>query len=251
MIRIEPDPEALALTAAGLVAQAARAAAAERGRFTLAVAGGDTPRPAYRCLADPALAAGVPWPDVHVFWGDERCVRPDDPSSNERAVREALLDRVPVEPHHVHPIRCGGDPERAAESYEALLRATFTDRAGPTFDLVLLGLGENGHTASLFPDDPALDETTRWVVPVRVPGQPFARVTLTAGVLNRSRSVVFLVSGAAKAAVLQRVLEGPRQPTELPAQRIRPRYTEPLWLVDAAAAERLEAPAGTGGEERP
>jgi 6-phosphogluconolactonase len=251
VIRVELGPEALALAAAGLVAEAARAAVDARGRFTLAVAGGSTPLPAYRRLAEPALATGVPWPDVHVFWGDERCVPPDDPSSNQRAVREALLDRVPVEADHVHPIRCGGDPERAAATYEALLRTTFPDATGPSFDLVLLGLGENGHTASLFPGDPALAPSRRWVLPVRVPGQPFARITLSAELLNRARAVVFLVSGEAKAAVLHQVLEGPPRPAVLPAQLIRPHRTEPLWLVDRAAASRLAPALEATGVLRP
>jgi 6-phosphogluconolactonase len=251
MIRIEPDPETLSLAAAGLVADAARTAVAGRGRFTLAVAGGTTPLPAYRRLADPTLASGVPWPKVHVFWGDERCVPPDDPSSNERAVHEALLDRVPVPADHIHPIRCAGDPARAALAYDALLRSFVADSDGPTLDLVLLGLGENGHTASLFPGDPALQETSRWVVPARVAGQAFARVTLTAGVLNRARAVVFLVSGSAKAGVLRQVLEGPRRPERLPAQLIRPRFTQPLWLVDAEAASQLSDAKDSRQEDRP
>ncbi len=251
MIRVEPDTEALARSAAELIAACARDAVRARGRFTVAVAGGGTPLPAYRSLASPALAGTVPWPEVHVFWGDERCVPPDDPSSNERTVREALLDRVPVPADHIHPIRCAGDPARAALAYDALLRSFFADGDGPTFDLVLLGLGENGHTASLFPNDPALHETATWAVGVRVPGQPFARVTLTTAVLNRARSVVFLASGEAKAAVLLRVVEGPNRPEELPAQLIRPRFSEPRWLVDAAAASRLAATGGGATEGRP
>jgi len=251
VIRVEPDREALARTAAELIAACARDAVRARGRFTVAVAGGGTPLPAYRSLASPALAGTVPWPGVHVFWGDERCVPPDDPSSNERAVREALLDRVPVPADHIHPIRCAGDPARAALAYDALLRSFFADGDGPTFDLVLLGLGENGHTASLFPGDPALQETSRWVVPARVAGQAFARVTLTAGVLNRARAVVFLVSGSAKAGVLRQVLEGPRRPERLPAQLIRPRFTQPLWLIDAEAASQLSDGKDSRRGDRP
>ena len=251
MILVEPDPDALARRGAELIATAARDAVRAHGRFTLAVAGGGTPLPAYRQLASPDFAATVPWAEVHVFWGDERCVPPDDPSSNERAVREALLDRVPVAAAHVHPIRCDGDPARAALAYDALLRSSFTDSDGSTFDLALLGLGENGHTASLFPGDPALHGPGRWAVDVHVPGQAFARVTLTPGVLNRARAVVFLVAGETKAGVLQRVLEGPRCPEVLPVQLIRPRLGEPTWLADAAAASRLTDAKDSRQEDRP
>ncbi len=231
-LRVYPDAEALSLAAAELFA--ARAAPST-GRFAVALAGGQTPRRTYELLTQAPLRERVPWARLHVFWSDERCVAADDPRSNECMAREALLAHVPIPSAQVHPIACAGDPFAAAGRYEALLRATFAP-AAPRFDLVFLGLGDDGHTASLFPGSPALHEKARWAVAARAPGGGPWRVTLTAPLINQAVLVAFLLSGASKAPALRAVLQGPRDPARWPAQLIRPVAGEVLWLVDAAAA---------------
>jgi 6-phosphogluconolactonase len=233
MIRVCRNAAELADVAAELIVATAREAVLARGRCAIALAGGETPRAAYRRLA----TAPVEWARCDLFWGDERCVAADDERSNYRAARLALLDAVPAQ---AHPIECAGDPEAAARRYEAALRAHFG--GGPCrFDLVLLGLGADGHTASLFPGSAAAAERERWVVPVRVAGQPYARVTLTARAINAARTVLFLVSGAAKAPALHRVLEGPRDAAPAPAQLVHPEEGRVVWLVDEDAAHLLSA----------
>lgn len=236
MIEIFPSPEALAdAVARQVVAQGARAISAT-GRFTLALSGGSTPRAAYSRLATGDLVHQVDWRLVHVFWGDERCVPPDDPRSNYRMAKEALLDRVPIPAHQIHRIRGEDDPEQAAAEYERELHALL---GGEGLDLVLLGLGEDGHTASLFPRQASVHERTRWVVAVPAPEATMWRITLTPAVLNTARNVTFVVSGASKAARLQQVLRGPFTPDALPAQAIRPLQGRLTWMVDEAAAGRF------------
>jgi 6-phosphogluconolactonase len=250
MIRVFPDGSSLSRAAAELFVRQAGDAVGERGRFSVALAGGHTPADIYRLLAQPPLSREVDWQRVHVFWGDERCVPPDDPRSNARMARETLLDHVPVPAEQVHPMVCHRLPigslgqasrqtaRQAAVRYEALLRDFFGPN-DPAFDLVLLGLGENGHTASLCPYSPALRETERWAAEVDVADQDYHRMTLTAPLINRALLVAFLVSGAAKSAVLKEVLTGPDDQLRLPAQLIRPRGERPLWLVDKSAAAGL------------
>jgi 6-phosphogluconolactonase len=235
MIQIFPDRESLSLAAALLFMRQAKQAARARGRFSVALSGGETPRRTYELLGGPALRRQVPWGQVHVFWGDERCVPPTDRRSNARLAREALLDHVPIPAAQVHPIRCDALLRAGAREYEARLRAFFAGRP-PRFDLVLLGLGENGHTASLFPGTAALTERRRWVAEVHLAGQDLDRVTLTAPLINWAALVAFLVAGAAKAMVLREVLQGRRQPRHLPAQLIQPQRGQLLWLVDQEAA---------------
>ncbi len=225
-----------------LVAQA-RAAIDERGRFLLALSGGETPRPLYELLATPAFAARVDWPRVRVFFGDERCVPPGDRDSNYRMAREALLGRVPIPDENVHRIRGEDEPRRAAEAYEAVLRRELgaADDGAPArgFDVTLLGLGSDGHTASLFPGTAALVERRRWVVENHVPGARESwRITLTPLLLNASREVAFLVAGEGKAAPLAAVLEGPADRAP-PARLVRPVDGTLRFLVDAAAAGAL------------
>ncbi len=237
---VYPDLEALSRAAAELFVEQARQAVASRGRFSVALAGGRTPLRTYEPLAEPPSRDPVPWDRVHVLWGDERCVPADDPRSNARMARRALLDHVPIPPGQMHPISCGQEPRAAAERYEGVLRAFFAE-GPPRFDLVFLGLGENGHTASLFPRTPVLEERQRWVAEVFVAEQGLFRVTLTAPLLNQAALVTFLVSGAAKAAVLREVLDGPDDPQRLPAQLIRPTNGSVRWLVDRTAG-RLGCP---------
>ncbi len=249
MLEIFTDAEALSRGAAALFVHLAERAVATRGRFVVALSGGGTPRRSYELLAEPAFAARVAWPLVHVFWGDERCVPLDDPLSNARLAREAWLDQVPIPAAQVHPIGCQANPADAARQYEDELRHFF--RGGPPrFDLVFLGLGENGHTASLFPGSAALAEQERWAVEVYVPDQDLYRVTLTLPVINGAAVVAFLVAGAAKAQVLSQVLDGPRDPQRLPAQLVNPRSGERRWLVDREAAALLSDVDLGGGQPR-
>jgi 6-phosphogluconolactonase len=239
MIQVYPDLESLSRAAAARLVRQAEQAIAARGRFSVALSGGRTPRRPYELLGQAPWKDQGPWDRVHVFWGDERCVPLTDARSNARLAREAWLDRVPIPGGQVHPMECGAAPAAAAARYEALLREFFGG-GPPRLDLVLLGLGEDGHTASLFPGSPVLHEQQRWVAQVYVAGQEFHRVTLTAPILNQAAAVVFLVAGKSKARVLREVLQGAYDPGRLPAQLIRPEAGELHWLVDAAAAAALE-----------
>lgn len=266
-VAIFADAFAVARAAAEQVVQLAAQAAAARGRFSVALSGGSTPKALYELLATDEYARCIDWSTVHVFFGDERCVPPTDPQSNERMARVALLDRVALPPANVHPMRCADDAARAAAAYEHKLRSFFAaaalagatppvagadarhgagasaDALAPprTFDLVLLGLGANGHTASLFPGLSAVREMERWVVAEYVAEVGQRRMTLTAPAINAASAVTFLVTGAEKAAVLRRVLEGRRDVDVTPAQAIAPQAGGRLrWLVDAAAAASLK-----------
>lgn len=262
LVVVMPHHEDVALAAATAVAAEARQAVRNRGRFSLALSGGSTPRRTYELLAQASLLDDVPWSSTHIFWGDERCVGPDDPRSNERMAREALLDHVPVPPWQVHPIRCGlqsglevsGEPDAeqrargAAESYDRLLR-----EQDATMDLVLLGLGEDGHTASLFPGSDALYEDERLAFPVlqenagRTSGSVDGRlwrVTMTASFINQAAAVFFIVTGAAKAEVLRALISGEVESDSslepLPARFIRPSDGRLCWFLDEEAASRLD-----------
>lgn len=239
MIRVYDDLGAMSRSAAGRIADLADRAVADHGRFTVVLSGGQTPRLTYELLAQPQFRDRVPWRQIHVFWGDERCVPPNDEQSNERMAREALLAHVPIPPEHVHPIDCSREPAQSAAQYEAFLRKFF-EGGSPRFDLVILGLGDNAHTASLFPDTPVLDEEKSWAAAVQPKGVAIERITLTAPVLNQAASIVFLVSGASKAEALRNVLEGKHDPHRLPAQLIKPVDGEVVWLVDRKAAALLK-----------
>jgi 6-phosphogluconolactonase len=239
LLRIVPDPPTLARLAADLVVTSATEALAKRHAFHWVLAGGETPRLAYELLAEPAQARRIDWSLTQVYWTDERCVSPDDPRSNYRMAREALLAHVPIPPGHVHRIRGELGPEAAAEAYENGLRRGWTHP--PEFDLVLLGLGSDGHTASLFPRSEALSEAERWACGVRVASQPEARVTLTPMALSGGRVVAFLVAGAAKAPALEGTLAATgREPSpDWPATSIRPASRRVHWLLDRSAAARV------------
>lgn len=241
-IRVVADADALMRAAADEVTRCARDAIAASGRFLIALSGGSTPGRLYALLASEAWAGRVDWPRVHIFWGDERCVPPDHPESNYRTAREALLDHVPISPAQIHRMRGEDDPPHAATAYETALRAiAVDDLRSPRFNLVLLGLGTDGHTASLFPNTPAVREQQRWAIAHQVAAEPPWRITLTPVVLNAAAEVLFLVSGADKAAALHRVLEGPLQPDLLPAQVVAPIGGRLQWLVDKPAASLLQA----------
>lgn len=241
MIRVFADAEDLARGAAAFLAERIRAAVAVRGRASLLLAGGETPRRTYERLAEEPFRGAIPWDKIHFFWGDERCVSADDPLSNQRMARASLLDRVPVPPENIHALTCAESPEQAAATYQRELQDHFIVDP-PRFDLVLLGLGADGHTASLFPGAAALAEPTRWTAVVQRPGDAFHRITLTLPLLNRGRVILFLVTGEAKAAVLAEIFrgEGPH-----PARQVYPDHGELLWYIDRDAATRLRFPPET------
>jgi 6-phosphogluconolactonase len=227
--------EAAAAEFANLAAEAVRA----RGRFCVALSGGSTPRGLYSLLASGAIPS-IPWDKILFFWSDERHVPPDHPDSNYRMAREAMLSKVSVPEEHIFRILGEeNDAEAAALAYEETLRKVFALQPGefPRFDLILLGLGTEGHTASLFPGSPALNETKRLVAANWVEKLKTDRITFTFPVLNHAACVMFLVSGADKAEILEQILETPGE--ELPAQRVHPANGRLFWLEDHAAAAKL------------
>ena len=240
MVTVYPDHLSLVDGAAAFIAGLAAESIAARGRFTIALSGGSTPRPVYARLAAADCAERIDWRQVHVFFSDERCVPPDDAASNYRMAREALLDHVPLPPDNVHRMRGEEDPPLAALAYEQDLQRSFRRSAVPAFDLICLGMGDDGHTASLFPGTAALRERERWVVAHYVEAMLAWRLTFTAALINAARHVVFLVEGAGKSETLWRVLAGPYQPNVLPAQLIQPISGQVHWLVDAAAAAKIK-----------
>jgi 6-phosphogluconolactonase len=236
-----PDQRAFIDGAADFIVDRATEAIADHGRFTIALSGGGTPRPIYARLSSTGYRDRIDWSKVHIFFGDERCVPPDDAlaGSNYHMAREALLDHVALPAENLHRIQGEINPAQAALSYEQELRQLFRTSTFPAFDLICLGLGDNGHTASLFPGTAALRERERWVVAQYVEVMTTWRVTFTAPLINAARHSAFLVEGAGKADVLWRVLAGPYQPDVLPAQLIQPVSGELHWLVDAAAAAKI------------
>ncbi|MFQ5802337.1 MAG: 6-phosphogluconolactonase [Candidatus Methylomirabilales bacterium] len=241
--------------AANLYVQLANEVISSTERFAVALSGGSTPKALYALLASDQYRQQVPWSKVHVFWGDERCVPPDHPDSNYRMTRQSLLDKVPIPEENIHrmPVE-RGDHCRAAAEYEETLRSFFQIAAGeqPHFDLILLGMGADGHTSSLFPWTAALAETERLITSNYVEKLGTYRLTLTAPVINRAANVVFLVSGETKASVLREVLEGAYEPQRLPSQLIRPVKGRLLFIVDRAAAGKLaRAGGGRDGKPRP
>lgn len=239
----------LVRTAATDIVNAARAAVAARGVFSIALSGGATPRLLYEALASPAIAAEAPWEDMRFFWGDERHVPPDHPDSNFRMAREALLDHVPVPPQNMHRIIAElPNADTVAVAYADDIRQSFEldeslglngQVALPRFDLILLGLGEDGHTASLFPHSPALAERKRLVVANPVPKLGTTRITITLPVINNAARVWFMITGGSKARVLRDVIEGPYDPERLPSQYVNPTDGELVLLLDATAAAEL------------
>ena len=246
-LQVFPSVDALATRAADLFAQAARDAIAARGRFAVALTGGSSPEGTYRRLAQAPFLAQIDWANVFVFLGDERFVPYGDERSNYGMCRDLLLDHVPLAPEQVFPIPTGTTtPEGAAAEYAQTLARVFDRPAGgppPALDLILLGMGEDGHTASLFPGHPSLSVTDRWVVsspPGTLP-PPVDRVTFTFPVLNAARRVLFLVNGAKKAVPVRDVLEGGAGMQDRPAAGVRPSAGDVTWLLDEAAASLLTA----------
>jgi 6-phosphogluconolactonase len=251
VVRLFPDAEALCRAAAEEFVRRAAEAVAARARFTVALSGGSTPKRLYELLAEPPLRSQVDWGRVEVFWGDERCVPPDNKDSNYHMAQEAMLSRLPIPAGRVHRMEAERpDLDAAARNYQAGLARAFgvpEDGDPPAFDLILLGMGPDGHTASLFPETAALGETGRWVVPNYVPKFAANRLTLTYPVLNAAREVLFLVAGADKVQRLAEVLEGPSDWNRLPSQGVRPEAGSLAWFVDRAAAAGLTLPAAQPG----
>src|SRR5688500_17689742 len=220
-VDVRADTADLIVAAADRVVDLAAAAVASAGRFVMALSGGSTPRALYARLASPACATRIDWAKVHLFWGDERCVPPEHADSNYRMARETLLDKVAIPAANIHRMRGEDEPAVAAIAYEAELRSTLPT-VRPRFDLVLVGMGDDGHTASLFPGLKAVRETVRWAMAEYVAAVAMWRLTLTPVALNGAAHVLFLVSGADKSTMLRRVLEGPAHPDALPAQVVQP-----------------------------
>ena len=244
VVRAE-DAEGVCEQAAQEFLRLAEESVAARGRFAVALSGGSTPRALYQLLSGQPNRGRVDWSSVEFFWGDERSVPPDDEASNIRMVREAMLQTLAVSEAQNHRMEAEReDFDAAAREYqETIARVLQVSATGPPppLDLVLLGIGPDGHTASLFPQTKALDETTRWVVPNEVPQLNTRRMTLTVPMINAARSVIFLVAGEKKASLLAEVLYGPSQPDQLPSQLVAPVSGRLTWLVDEAASRKLPA----------
>ncbi|WP_165865965.1 6-phosphogluconolactonase [Lucifera butyrica] len=224
--------------AASMVADQAKTAIARHGSFHLVLSGGTTPRHTLERLAEPPYATGIPWNKVHIFWGDERWVPPDDSRSNQHMARTALLDHVAVPAGQIFPIPYRQSPEEAAEGYESTLRRLF-GKQPPRFDLLFLGLGTDGHVASLFPGTDAVMEQRRWVCHTQTQGPAADRITLTFPVINRARTIIFLATGEEKAPKVREILAAAGVPPRLPAQLVHPVNGEIYWLLDQAAASLL------------
>ena len=241
-IVVLPEPRALAEAAAQKFISLATEAISRQDYFTVALSGGSTPQRMYMLLGEPVFFAHIDWAKVHLFWGDERCVPADHPDSNYHLTRLALLDRMQIPAENIHRVPVELEPALAAKNYAAELKRFFHSTDFPRFDLILLGLGEDGHTASLFPGSPALSEKKLWVVAVEhdTPPPPLIkRITLTLPVINAARQVIFLVSGVGKAERLKRVLSEPQKPNLLPAQLVKPAQGKLTWMIDREAARNI------------
>jgi 6-phosphogluconolactonase len=242
---IVADAEALAREAAGLVINILHSAVTSRGVASVALSGGSTPIRMGELFTQEPWTSQMPWPSIEFFWGDERTVPLESNENNAGVAMRGSLNQVNVAPGRVHPWQTELDPETAAANYAALLGERLPLANGlPRFDLVLLGMGGDGHTASLFPNTAALTETSRTAVANVVPQLDTTRLTITAPVINNAETVVFLIAGAGKADRLAEVIDGPSDTTRLPSQLIRPENGRLIWLLDEAAASRLNAVNG-------
>jgi 6-phosphogluconolactonase len=238
IIKTYPSADQLAQAAALHFIECAQEAISEHDYFSVALAGGSTPRAMYQYLATVELVPRVQWEKVYVFWGDERCVAPNHEDSNYRMAFDVMLRHSPIPVKQIYRMEGELDPKEAAQTYEKRLHDFFGSKV-PRLDLILLGLGADAHTASLFPGTKALKEKKRWVVPNYVRKFSSWRITMTAPFINKAANVTFLVSGEGKAEVLQRVLASRYTPEEIPAQMIRPEHGQLRWMMDAEAATLL------------
>ena len=242
-VKTYPDIYKLSRAAAEFFVSQSQFAVRDKGRFTVALSGGSTPETFYALLATDAYSARVEWDKVFFFWGDERCVPPEHVDSNSRMARHALLDQVPIPPENIFRIKGEEEPHKAASDYDTLLRDFFQTAADtpPRLDLILLGLGQDGHTASLFPNSDALAAMDEWVVPNFIDDLRAWRVTLTFPIINAAQFVMFLIAGASKAKRIEQVLVNPAQGDPLPAQHIAPTDGDLIWLLDDEAAAYLNS----------
>jgi 6-phosphogluconolactonase len=235
IVEVLENPDAVSRRVADWLASEA---AQTEGRFAIALSGGSTPKHMYEMLARPPERDTIPWARVQAFWGDERFVPPSHPESNYRMIREALLEHVPLPPQNIHPITTDGTPDEAAAAYEAALNVFYgsnvLDPGRPLFDVVLLGVGQDGHTASLFPGSSILDEKKAWVRATEGPGRT-PRITLTYPALASSRNLAFMVTGKEKSSIVSRVLRGD---PDLPAARVKTTGRS-RWFMDRAAAGEM------------
>jgi 6-phosphogluconolactonase len=238
-IHVFPDLEALSRAAATSFVDTSRKSITSKGTFTVALSGGSTPRSLYLLLSSDHYTRAIDWQHVHVFWADERCVPPDREQSNFKLAFDAFLSKVPIPRGNVHRIKGEESPEQGAKEYNAALSEFFGQSVLPAFDLILLGLGEDGHTASLFPGSPALAEQEHLAVAIRKQPPELDRISLTLPVLNNALRIIFLVSGKAKAPIVQEILENPEAKRKYPAGLVRPATDGLFWLVDKAAAALL------------
>ncbi len=243
-VQIFSDVNALAKRAAERIVEAAAAAVKQNGRFTISLAGGSTPKTLYNLLAADPFRSQMPWDKTYLFFGDERHVPPDHPDSNFRMASESMISKLSLKPEQVNRIKCEyEDAEKAAREYEGTLRSFFKLSSGqlPRFDVLLIGMGDEGHALSLFPGTKALHDNGRLVMSNWIGKFYTERVTITAPVANNSALAIFMVTKADKALALKGVLEGPYEPEQLPSQLIQPTNGKLLWLVDTTAASQLSA----------
>ena len=240
-IAIFDDKHTLSQNVAEYIMRIVKESIALYGRFTIALTGGTTPGEAYSLLGSEPIKSQIDWQRVHIFWGDERCVPQNNPDSNFYLAQEVLLDKIAIPKSHIHPMPAD-QPDRdvASQAYTVEMQHTFGTNGIPSFDLIHLGMGPEGHTASLFPHQASLHEIHRLVMPVSVPKPPPDRLTFTPPLLNAARNVLFLVTGSDKAEALHAVLEGEYQPDEYPAQIVRPTSGEVVWMLDREVAQKIQ-----------
>ena len=240
-ISIYPDTETLSQQAAQYIVRVAQEAIAAHRRFTFALSGGSTPKKLYGMLAEEPYRSQIDWTLVDIFWSDERCVPPDDAESNYLMAQQVFLSKVPIPANQIHRIPADlADRDAASYSYTVEMQQALSSDGVPNFDLIQLGMGPEGHTASLFPHQASLHEQQRLVMPVVVSKPPPPRLTFTPRLLNAASHVLFLVTGAEKQDAVQAVLEGEYQPDEYPAQIVKPTKGEVTWMLDTAAAGKLQ-----------
>ena len=245
-IIIEPNAAGLASRGAEIFSKAAKKSVETRGRFSVAISGGSTPRDMHRMLGEEPFRSNIPWDKTDIFWVDERCVPENDPANNFGTAKKDFIERVPIPEAQVHPMPGAGSPEKGALNYQQELVKYFKTGAGesPVFDLIFLGLGTDGHTASLFPGQRSLNERERLVVSVKGGNPDLSRLTMTYPVLNSGRQIVFMVSGKEKAGVVKTVLDDKQ--SRFPVQGIQPAKGKLIFLIDREAASLLSGKHGSG-----
>ena len=240
-VAIYPDSNTLSHEAAQYIVRLTSEAIADHGHFTIALSGGSTPKALYALLGNEPYRSQIDWALVEIFWSDERCVPPDSSDSNYHLAQEVLLSKVPIAANQIHRMPADKvDRDAASQEYTQEMQRVFGTDGIPSFDLLQLGMGPEGHTASLFPHQASLHEQQRLVMPVDVPKPPPPRLTFTPPLLNAARHVLFLVTGSDKADAVLAVLEGSYQPEEYPAQIVNPPHGEVTWMLDTASAAKLQ-----------